>query len=327
MESEMVAQPEVQAAPVGLEAELAAFAKEQGTTIPAPVAEVKEQTPVVPEAVAPAPETPQEPEVVVPDKFKAPDGKADLAKIEKSTVNAEAMILKYRAMEKELGQAANRVNALKKEAAQPIPQAQVQQAQPNMTPVDLGQVTPNHIMQDLIENGMSVDEAKKQATTYYKLAMIAQETAYRRAQQEMESRFAGINERVEADSRQKELEAIAHSDPWVFSEDGLKTLFEIRQQNPYLNHSDRPWSAAYDKYLAEKAKNQLRAGSVVSTPTPKTPAALVTPVGVPTRPEAAPQMDFTNRASYEGRLEKMPLDKQLAFLEKELSRRGLNIRK
>ena len=326
MEIEMAAQPQPEAAPVGLEAQLAAFAKETGQegftppteTTPTQTPEAKTEPVIEPtqpiEAVA----------TDVPVKFQTPEGTADLAKVEKSTVNAEAAIAKYREKERELRQLQNKVNDLQKQA--PTIQQEQMPAPVNYAAPDLGQVTPQQIMEDLIQNGMSVDAAKQQATTLYKLAMIAQDTGYRRASQDLEQRFTVINERVQAESQQKELEAIAQSDPWVFSEDGLKTLSEIRQANPYLNHSDRPWQAAYEKHLANQYKQQ-RAGGLVKTPTPKAPAALVTPVGAAPTPEAAPQIDFANRASYETRLNKMSEDNALDLLAKELSRRGMKIKK
>ncbi len=324
---QMVAQPAPQAAPAGLAAEVAAFAKETGQAFINPMTQTPEQTPIeVNTEPTPAPATPTEPaaQAEVPEKFKTPDGQTDLAKVEKSTINAESAIAKYLEKERELRQLQNKVHDLQKQVPT-IPQVQTQ-APVNYAAPDLGQVTPQQIMEDLIQNGMSVDLAKQMATTQYKLALIAQDSAYRRANQDLEQRFAALNERVQAESQQKELEAIATSDPWVFSEEGLKTLSEIRQANPYLNHSDRPWQAAYEKHLANQYRQQ-RVGKVVNTPTPKAQAALVTPVSAPSRPEAALQIDFANRQSYEPRLGQMEDADALDFMAKELRRRGLRVKK
>lgn len=326
----MTAQPVGQAAPTqeGLAAEVEAFAKETGQ--PAPQTQTPEaQAPAEPQAQAETPqaETPaQEPaKVEVPAKFQAPDGTPDLARVEKSTVNAEAQIAKYLAEEKKLRQLANQVNALRKEV---IPQASqtIQQIQAPQAGPDLNLVTPQQIMEDLVSNGMSIDMAKQMATTQYKLAMLAKESAYRQAAAESEARYATLNDRIQAEAQQQELKAIAQSDPWVFSEDGLRTLTEIRQANPYLNYSERPWQAAYEKHLANQFRAQ-RAGVEVNKPTPKTQAELIAPVSVPPRPQAAPQLDFSNRESYEARLGKMGLDKQIEFLAAELNRRGLKVKK
>ena len=311
------------AMPTGdLASEITAFAQEQGITIPATVAgtePIVENTEPLPQPVVEQAEvtTPE-----IPDKFKTPDGQVDMTKVEKSTVNAESAINYYREIERELRKLQNQVNGMARETV-----AQFQQPAPaNVAPYDLGQVTVQNIVEDLVNNGMSVDDAKKQAITLHKLAIIAHDTAYRNSSQAFEQRVSSLQERLDATSRREELEQIGQSDPWVFSDEGMKTLFNIRQQNPYLNHSDRPWSAAYDKWLADQSKQQ-RAGGQVKSSTPKASTAPSTPVGAAPRPVATPQIDFSNRASYESRLAQMPLEKQIAFLEKQLNERGMKFRK
>jgi len=329
---EMVAQPSG-AAPEGLVAEVAAFAKETGQTFINPMTQTQpEQTPVEIKTEPMAQPVEAAKTVEVPEKFKTQDGQADLSKVEKSTAHAqaktadiEAQIAAFRAEEKRMHQRQNELNALKREVIPPVAQQPVY-PQPQAGPVDLMQITPQNIMQDLIENGATVDEAKKQANTMYKLALLARQSAYQEATREARQEVAAIRENVEAREMAEQFRVIAKSDPWILSTDALNTLAEIRQNYPHLNSAAHPWLAAYDQHLANQYKQQ-RAGTVVNTPTPKAQAALVAPVSAPSRPEAAPQINFADRRAYEPRLNQMSDDNALDFLAKELSRRGMKVKR
>jgi len=79
-------------------------------------------------------------------------------------------------------------------------------------------------------------------------------------------------------------------------------------------------------HLAERYQQQ-RAGTAVNTPTPKAQAALVTPVSAPSLPQAASQINFSDRQSYEARLGQMSDKNALDFMKKEILRRGVKIRR
>jgi hypothetical protein len=161
----------------------------------------------------------------------------------------------------------------------------------------------------------------------YKLALLARQSAYQEATREARQEVAAIRENVESREMAEQFRAIAKSDPWILGPDALGTLAEIRQQYPHINNAAHPWLAAYDQHLANQYKQQ-RAGMAVNTPTPKAQAAsLVTPVSAPSRPEAAPQINFADRRAYEPRLNQMSDDNAMDLMAKELLRRGLKVRK
>ncbi|MEK7126236.1 MAG: hypothetical protein AAB835_01995, partial [Patescibacteria group bacterium] len=122
METPTAVKAELSFKPEDFAADLAKLAAEQ--TPPAmvataqpevkPISEMPAQpsqaavTPEPPATQAPAP-VPQAVAVVVPDKFKGPDGQLDTAKLEKSTVNVDQALASYLAKEKELKRKINEV--------------------------------------------------------------------------------------------------------------------------------------------------------------------------------------------------------------------------
>lgn len=256
--------PDIDTNPMSFQTEINKIAAEMGGEIkdgqftPKTAVVVPTRTP---EAVsqpdkADQPTADAQPKVDVPQKFQTPDGQVDVAKVEKSTLAAQEALNKYREMEKELRAAQNSVRDLKSPQTVPAP------GTPGMPTLD--QITPEMIEQAIRQQGLG--------RTQLELAAIAQNTAYARARADFEAKFGGLEERVESDQRIKELESIAENDPWVLSAEGIDTLKRIRSSNPHINMAPRPWTEAYDKYLAMEAKKKRQSQQVL-TPTPKAPTA------------------------------------------------------
>ena len=314
-----------------MQSDLAKIAAElgQSQTVPAHI-----QMPAEPKMEAPAPVTepvtqipePAPADVQVPEKFMGPDGKPDVVKIEKSTVAAMSETLavaealkRYNEAEKAMREAQTAKRNL---ATQPaIPQAQPQQP---LIP-DVAMLTPQSIQEELQiqgwREGDPAAQARAQAIVMLKMSQIAQNAAYQRARMESQAEVEQVRGAVEHEQRQKELQAIRERDPWVFTPEGVQALTEVRKANGYSS-----WRQAYIHYLGEK---QFEASGPQVNPNPMAKAAQppVAPVEAVSRTVShAPSVDFSDRRSIEAHLAKMPADKQMEFLRRQMSSRGINLR-
>ncbi len=276
---------EINADPMAFQQEIAKIAAEQGMKIEngqvVPVSEpsAQVQTPVqeptqTPQAVAQPLQTLQEaaPQPVqVPQKFQTSDGRPDVTKIEKSTVHAEAAYRKYAEIEAQLRQKQNEVNRLRTqpEQQQTAPfygQSQPQAVQPQfIQPMSFNPLDPNAINNALAQS-QNPGEVLRQ------INLMTFQAAKEQAKAELFPEIQALRAQHEAKSRSDELQRIAEKDPWVFSDDGIKTLGDIRQNKPWLNQAPEPWLEAYRSYKAEQA---VSPSQQVFTPTPtaQTPRA------------------------------------------------------
>ncbi len=211
-------------------------------------------------------------DVKVPDKFKAADGTMDAEKVAKSTVDAEAALAKYAAKEKELRQKMNEVNRLSQ-----------QNISPNVAPVV---PAVNQVPLTAFEIQVANDLINEAAAYGYQMPQ-GQAIAQARVQVKMaEARYASeqsltetLRVKLEDQDRRSELEAIAKYDQSVLTPEGFDALAKIRESKPWINQSPKPWTEAYDYYLAEQTKKQRLTGTVLPTPTGLTAKAPPTPVG------------------------------------------------
>ena len=181
-------------------------------------------------------ETPQ-----VPKKFQDKDGKLDEQKLEKATLSLEQRLAKYLEMEKELGRKSNAVKGVPAKAEAPAEPADPFEAQ--------------------VEADIQKFGAGKTLTRLFHAAKDA-------ARAEVLSEIEGIKLESELGKRERELRAIAKSDPWVLSEKGMETLAEYRKAHPWINSSPAPWTEAYKAYLGDQAFMQ-RLSRPVDAPNPK----------------------------------------------------------
>lgn len=203
-------------------------------------------------------------ETKVPDKFKNADGTVSEEKLQKSLVNVESALERYRQKEIELQRKINQVNKLQTS----VPQAQQAQAQEKTE----AQSEP---MSDF-EKQINEDLAKHQnnpGKVLVKLFEAARQAGKQDALQEVQE----LRMETELSKRQRELEAIGQHDPFVLTEEGFNTLSKIREEKPWLNSSPRPWEAAYREHLADQAWKQ-RTNQQVKTQTPKAVTAPPAPV-------------------------------------------------
>jgi len=258
--------PEFTGKPGNIMNDLAALAAEQAPQV----------APVAPQAeVAPQPETtPAQAEApaTVPEKFKAPDGSLDTAKLEKSTVNVEEALAKYLEKEKQLRQKMNEVNRLSQMPTAPAaPVAPVaQQAQQPLTPMEI------QMAQDLINEAAANGYQMPQGQAIAQARVLAK-TLYAKAEYEA-SLTEQLRVKLEDQDRRRELEEIAKYDDRVLSPEGFDALSKIRESKPWINQSPTPWTEAYNYYLAEQAKAARLKGTVLPTPTGQTAKAPPTPV-------------------------------------------------
>lgn len=229
--------------------------------VPAPKVEATQPETTAP-ATAPA---------TVPEKFKAADGTLDAEKVAKSTVDAEAALAKYATKEKELRQKMNEVARLSQ-----------QTIAPNVAPVA---PAVNQVPLTAFEIQVANDLINEAAAYGYQMPQ-GQAIAQARVQVKMaEARHnaeASLTEslriKLEDQDRRSELEAIAKYDQSVLTPEGFDALAKIREAKPWINQSPKPWTEAYDYYLAEQTKKQRHAGTVQPTPMGQAAKAPPTPV-------------------------------------------------
>lgn len=276
--------PDISLDPMDFQKEIAKIAAETGQTITnGNVVPAQEPTQPVQAEVQPPvenisiPATPQP--VQVPPKFQTPDGQVDLERVQKSTINAEAALEKYRALETELRQKQNEVNKLKTQTAQSFGQPPVQTyTPPPQQPVNpWQQYQPQPLTPDVINQALA--KSQNPGQILYETAQIMAQSAYQQARQEAAQDFQALRDRFETKERLTELQTIADKDPWVFSDTGIQTLNAIRQAKPWLNNAPEPWMEAYKVYKADQVLSPIPS---VQTPTPQVGTVKAPPTPVQT---------------------------------------------
>ncbi len=250
--------------------DLANIAKELGVSVDAsgnttPIqatAQPAQVTPVTQPQAAEQPKT----ETAVPAKFQNPDGTVNEQRLEKSTQSIDEAIARYRVKEREFQQLQNKVN-------NPIavPQVQVQPAQVQPTQLTAFEV---QIANDLLAESTAAGEPMKQAHAIAQARVIAKglEAKY---SAEMDA-TSDLRRRLEDNERSRELQGMIDGDPSLMSAEMVDKLWQVRQDNPYLNQAKEPWKAAYTFF-----KGSQTHGGQVQTPNPtgQTAKAPPTPVG------------------------------------------------
>ena len=195
------------------------------------------------------------PVLEVPEKFQKEDGTVDVARVEKSTLSAEAALLKYRETEKALHQAQNQ--AKQQQDTYTKPEGMIPQ------PENLDTIA-KQIEDEIKLNGTGVALAK--------LMNAISETTYQRSQADL----SGLQGELAGQREQKELQRIAEQDSWALTEQGFDTLSVLRQENPWINQSPSPWKTALEVAKGRGlAPSQTQSGSGVPIPKPK--GQIVTP--------------------------------------------------
>lgn len=257
--------PEFSGKPGNFAADMAALAAEQAPQVVpvAPQAEVQTQ----PETTAnAAPAT-------VPDKFKAPDGSLDTAKLEKSTVNAEEALAKYAEKERQLRQKMNEVNRL---SQAPMPQAApvIPVTPQGAQPLSAFEIqVANELINEAAAYGYQMPQGQAIAQAKVQVRMAEAKAGYEQNLTE------SLRVKLEDQDRRRELEEIAKYDDSVLSPEGFEALSKIRESKPWVNQSQTPWTEAYNYYLAEQVKSARLKGTVLPNPTGLTAKAPPTPVG------------------------------------------------
>jgi len=252
------------------------LAQKSGMEVVPPVTEIQVQepttvpvlptvVPVVPPIIIPPSTEPavhvnqptQPPAAVetVPDKFKAPDGSLDHEKLLKS----------YKEAEKALKRAQN--------VPQNVPQQVQQQIPVVATPEE--NTFEAQVYQDFVTSGLDQRAAAALVPTITKLFAAASDAGYSRALSEV----SHLKQAHEDTRMRDELGAIVKIDPSLMTPEGIQTLVEIRQSQPWLNQSPEPWKAAWQVKIANESLKRSANGTQVQTPTPKAitvPSAPVT---------------------------------------------------
>ena len=276
--------------PEDFAADIAKLAAEQGVPLSVPQTDAQTIVPPTPPA---QPETPAAvtneatKPVVVPEKFQTPTGEIDVAKVAKSTIDAEAALAKYLEKEKELKRKINEVKA---------------QANPYINPPAAIAPKPEIPVNVPFAQKIREDiEAQGLETVLVKLFTAAEESAFERAQ----AKITNL-EQVNADNSTKsQLEAIGKKDPWVYTPEGMETLINILNAQPYMWDAAEPYKAAYIHHQGNKVVSQSSPQVLTPTPTARVSAP------VPTT-QAASQ----TRISPEAIFDKLTDDQKLEFINK-----------
>ena len=257
-------------------------------------------TPVQPETatVTPVNEA-TKPEVVVPDKFKNPDGSVNVDNLNKSTQNVDEAIATYLAKEKELKRKMNEVKA--QENAYINPPAAI--AAPAPANIPINPTFAAQLEADVARDGFGVVAAK--------LFTAAQQSAVEQIKGELDT-LKGVN----ADNTTKQqIESIGKSDPWVYTPEGMATLTKILDEQPYLWNASDPYKAAYLQYNGLKSV-ALKSNSQVLTPTPQARPTAPVPSGQAVNRTSAPVIKLDTKQDIDNHLKTLTSEQKREFFRK-----------
>jgi hypothetical protein len=259
-------------------ADMAKLRASTGMTVevqPEPIQLASPTTPAQPETAA-VTETDKAP-VVVPEKFKAADGSVDTEKLGKSITNVDEALASYLEKEKELKRKMNEVKAKENTYLTPP-------ATPTPNPViPVNTDFAKKLEEDIAKDGAGVVLAK--------LFTAAQESVEERVQE----RIKAIESHNAANTTKQQVEAIGKSDPWVYTPEGLTTLTQILDTQPYLWNAPDPYKAAYLQYKGQQNVSVKSSSQVLTTTPPARPTAPV-PSGQAVNQTQAPK-DFSKMSS------------------------------
>ena len=255
------------------------------------------ETPAQPEspaAVTPPVEATKT-ETVVPEKFKAPDGSVDTEKLNKSTVNAEEALARYKELEKELARKRNEVRA--KENAYINPPA----ASAPVPVIPVNADFAKKLDEDIAREGAGVVLAK--------LFTAAQAAA----EEKMLGELAVLKD-VNAENRTtQQVKAIGKKDPWVYTPEGMNTLAKILEDQPYLWQAKDPYKAAY---LLHKGNVASQSNSQVLTPTPQARPSAPVPTGQAVNKAATPVIKLDSKEAIDNHLRGLSAEQQKEFFKR-----------
>jgi hypothetical protein len=296
-------------APENFADDLAKLAAASGMTLETPQADIPLTPPNEPEQpkaqeMTPEPEAPvtktdeATQKVEVPEKFKAPDGSVDTAKLEKSMVNVEQALAQYLEKEKELKR---KMNEVKKQENAYITPPQT----PAPTPViPINTEFAKQLEADIQKEGAGVVLAK--------LFTAAQESVEERVKSEIES-LKSVNA---ANATKAQIEAIGKNDPWVYTPEGMATLTQMLEEQPYLWNAPDPYKAAYLIYSGQKSVVSKSVPQVL-TPTPTARPTAPVPSGQAAAPaNTTPSLRLETKEDIENHLKKLTPAQQSAFFQK-----------
>lgn len=303
--------PEFTGAPGNLANDLAAL---QAELAPAPV--VPESVPVQAE-VQTQPETTDKAPATVPEKFKAPDGSLDQAKLEKSTIHVEEALAKFAAKERELRQKQNEAHRQTQSMA---PGAVPVAPAANQVPLTAFEI---QVANDLINEAALAGYQMPQGQAIAQARVLVKMTEAKAAHEA--NLTEGLRVKLEDQDRRRELEAIAKYDDRVLSPEGFEALSRIRESKPWINQSQTPWTEAYQYFLAQQTQEARLKGTVLPTPTGLTAKAPPTPVGPAPRVSVqavGPDINSMSEAEINAHVAKMTPAQEKAFW----ASRGLKFR-
>lgn len=261
--------PDISLDPMDFQKEIQKIASEQGMKIENGNVVPKQEVPIGQEQSAPeAVSQPQQAEtqLKVPEKFQTQNGQIDLEKVQKSAINAEEALRRYQEQEAELRRQMNTVRDLKTQVQTQPPQTQMQQAPVVPQQSQVPQLTP-----EIINDALT--KTQNPGRVLLDLLAVRDQAVYHQARTDIMAEIEPVRQRVENAQRKVELEDIYKKDQWVFSEEGIKTLSQIRINKPWLNNAPEPWREAYRDYLADKEMGRTASQASTNQPVkaPPTP--------------------------------------------------------
>ena len=288
--------------------DIAKLAASQGVTLETPQADIpltppnepvqpQEEPKVEVQPEATATKTDEATKVEVPEKFKAPDGSVDTEKLNKSIVNVDEALAKYLEKERELKRKMNEVR---------------QKENSYLTPPVTPEPTPTIPVNANFAKQLEEDIAKEGAgVVLAKLFTAAQESVEERVKSEIE-----VLKQVNATNTTKQqIEAIGKTDPWVYSPEGMATLTQILDEQPYLWNAPDPYKAAYFQYNGSKSVASQTKPQVL-TPTPPARPTAPVPSGQAAAPTVAPTIKLDSKEDVDRHLAKLSPKEQSEFFKR-----------
>jgi hypothetical protein len=234
----------------------------------------------------------------VPEKFKTADGEVDTEKLNKSITNVDEALAKYLEKEKELKRKMNEVRSQENAYITPP-------VTPTPTPtIPVNTDFAKRLEEDIAKDGAGVVLAK--------LFTAAQESVEERVQ----SRIQAIESHNSANTTKAQVEAIGKADPWVYSPEGMSTLTNILDTQPYLWQAPDPYKAAYLQYKGQQSASVSKSSSQVLTTTPPARPMAPVPSGQAANQTPAQTIALNSKEAIDTHLKGLTTAQQEAFFKK-----------
>jgi hypothetical protein len=150
------------------------------------------------------------------------------------------------------------------------------------------------------------------------LFTAAQESVEERVKAQIDA----INAHNADNTTKSQIEAIGKNDPWVYTPEGMATLTNVLDSQPYLWNAPDPYKAAYLLHKGQQNVSVSRSAPQVLTTTPTARPSAPVPTGQAARQTVVPTVDFNkmSKADLDKHLSTLTKEQQSAFFQKAIGR-------